>query len=838
MKNEAKNSIYLLLTSLMTFSLSLASIQYTDLEYKKVVGILGVLLISFAFSFLWKQVFRSIVSLIISLAITLLLSSLIYVIKFMNMTKDTNVLVNDFLNFIEHFIFHWSVSMEKPLLYQPALIIGIIFIISIVMYLSICKFKKFYIATFLASIIFIAQWAIIHEVQALAFYIYLPTIFLLYVFNIYNKKHLVVSADEKQFFQNSSAFIKGVTPIILISLLIVFVLPRNKAAIQIPWLDQLVKDRGHVTRVMKYDFFSLSNSGFSSNNNKLNSKVNLNDTIVLNAYCEKPLYLKGSSYDVYTGKNWQKSSFDKGISYYNSNNSRLNAISELYHGTNALFIKSYTKTSGKNVFYYNISLLNSLLPNSNNPDNYTLDNRLFHTKSLSLIYKNLVTKTVFTPPYSKFLDKPHSIVVDDDEVFTSNYSLISNQHFLYEYVDIDFTSPNVQFLIKQSKEGFYYEIYSYIETLYQNLTSSNIPNPKIDEKAFLDNYPYASDKLLSLMENAKHNVNKYTAIPYNISNRVKVLSYNLTKDAKSTYDKVKNIEKYFEYDFTYSLNPKPLPDDKEFVDFFLFESKEGYCSSFATAMTIMVRSLGIPARYVEGYVLPSKKTDDNLYEIRNRNAHAWVEVYFEGFGWITFEPTFAFSYTQDEQYEGTSLYDDKLLDNSRYDEYISNLDETTLQDTFDPTISELSYPISSIKKEKQIPFNYKLLLIILLFILLLIYISVRLVRIYNFSHIKNNKVFIKRYNHILASLAYLKYTRLKHQTLNEYALSIDQEIITQSITLTDITNIYYKVIYNNYKITKRDGYKLQLYYKEYIYALQYSIDLFEYILKRHIIPFI
>ena len=56
-------------------------------------------------------------------------------------------------------------------------------------------------------------------------------------------------------------------------------------------------------------------------------------------------------------------------------------------------------------------------------------------------------------------------------------------------------------------------------------------------------------------------------------------------------------------------------------------------------MTVLLRSIGIPARYVEGYMLPPEPIKDNTYEVTNENAHAWVEVYFEGLGWIPFEPT-------------------------------------------------------------------------------------------------------------------------------------------------------------------------------------------------------
>jgi len=74
------------------------------------------------------------------------------------------------------------------------------------------------------------------------------------------------------------------------------------------------------------------------------------------------------------------------------------------------------------------------------------------------------------------------------------------------------------------------------------------------------------------------------------------------------------------------------------ADTFIFEMEEGYCEYFATAMTTMLRTQGIPARYTVGYTT-GQKVDDTTYEVRGMNAHAWVEVYFPDVGWVRFDPT-------------------------------------------------------------------------------------------------------------------------------------------------------------------------------------------------------
>jgi len=91
----------------------------------------------------------------------------------------------------------------------------------------------------------------------------------------------------------------------------------------------------------------------------------------------------------------------------------------------------------------------------------------------------------------------------------------------------------------------------------------------------------------------------------------------------------------------YTENPGELPEyvqsEAEFLDYFLSESRKGYCAYFATAFVLLARAEGIPARYVEGFCVPI--TADKNMTVTSGMAHAWPEVYLEGVGWIPFEPT-------------------------------------------------------------------------------------------------------------------------------------------------------------------------------------------------------
>lgn len=100
----------------------------------------------------------------------------------------------------------------------------------------------------------------------------------------------------------------------------------------------------------------------------------------------------------------------------------------------------------------------------------------------------------------------------------------------------------------------------------------------------------------------------------------------------SDVERVTSIRSYLADSFTYNLNVETPPGDRDFVTYFL-ETGEGYCTYFATTLTVLLRSAGIPARYVEGFLVPQSKTGTTR-ELRGENGHAWAEVWFDGLGWV------------------------------------------------------------------------------------------------------------------------------------------------------------------------------------------------------------
>jgi transglutaminase-like putative cysteine protease len=133
-------------------------------------------------------------------------------------------------------------------------------------------------------------------------------------------------------------------------------------------------------------------------------------------------------------------------------------------------------------------------------------------------------------------------------------------------------------------------------------------------------------------------LNTYLQLPPGFSEKVKQLSANITAGAASPYQKVIAIYNYLSK-MPYSTQIKAAPAGTDPVEYFLFTQKSGFCVYFASAMSVMLRSVGVPARLAAGY-LPGEPGDrTGEYILLDRSYHAWSQVYFPGYGWVDVEAT-------------------------------------------------------------------------------------------------------------------------------------------------------------------------------------------------------
>lgn len=118
----------------------------------------------------------------------------------------------------------------------------------------------------------------------------------------------------------------------------------------------------------------------------------------------------------------------------------------------------------------------------------------------------------------------------------------------------------------------------------------------------------------------------YLQLPETITDRTVDLVNNIIEGKETKADKILALTTFLRDNYDYNLTPGPIPADQDFVDYFLFEVQEGYCIYYASALTIMLRIAGIPARYAEGFKVSDETDSSGNYLVRNQDAHAWTEV--------------------------------------------------------------------------------------------------------------------------------------------------------------------------------------------------------------------
>jgi transglutaminase-like putative cysteine protease len=154
-------------------------------------------------------------------------------------------------------------------------------------------------------------------------------------------------------------------------------------------------------------------------------------------------------------------------------------------------------------------------------------------------------------------------------------------------------------------------------------------------------------------------IDRYLALPTDVTPRTRELARRIAEGLENPYDIADAVTKYLRENIEYNDTIAEPPSNQERMDWFLFDYHKGFCNYYATAEVIMLRSLGIPARIAVGYAQGERQTevvevippeidqqvpdpsifDEARFIVRQKDAHAWPEVFFPGYGWVEFEPT-------------------------------------------------------------------------------------------------------------------------------------------------------------------------------------------------------
>ncbi|MFT8314354.1 MAG: transglutaminase domain-containing protein [Clostridium sp.] len=362
----------------------------------------------------------------------------------------------------------------------------------------------------------------------------------------------------------------------------------------------------------------------------------------------------------------------------------------------------------------------------------------------------------------------------------SSISMYDNENYLVGQLQSSYTINYYDYSNTETTDDFFNSPYKNdINNIYQSITQNNMK------------YGIINDSL------------KFTS-----SQRVRELAHNITASASDNNEKLKLIKNYLLNNYKYSLQPDAMNiNSPDYVDFFLFNEKKGYCKSFATAAVMLCRAVGIPARYVEGFKVRGEVDNRGRYIIRSYDAHAWAEVLTSADKgiWSILETT------PTADYENSAANDVETIpqqgntlniktpeqqtqpQSSSANNQVNVPNTARSENTTKEKQNNSDMKISNIDFIKKIQ-NYKYIIIIICIIILYIIISF-IRRKFIIKKIKNSESLIPLYNFTLKRLKTINIIKYSYETDREFALRIKDRLNIQFLV-----EAVYKEIYGNEKI--------------------------------------
>ncbi|MBB6482027.1 transglutaminase-like domain-containing protein [Spirochaeta isovalerica] len=267
---------------------------------------------------------------------------------------------------------------------------------------------------------------------------------------------------------------------------------------------------------------------------------------------------------------------------------------------------------------------------------------------------------------------------------------------------------------------------------------------------------------------------------------IEEMAREITENIPGSLLKTAAIERYFHENYFYSLKPGVAPDGDQ-LSWFLEETKKGYCSYFAFSMALMCRSIGIPARVAVGFWVDPDVSVLNFYPVRADQAHAWVEVYFEEYGWMEFDPTSSTMYPG-EQYPFAGFTIDEF--SSLIEEILDN--ELIAENLAEPVDNADRNSESGAVGEQILRFFR----VYWPFLVASVYISVLLFyhKLYRILYFLQKPV-RRKAGHIYRELRHLLSFERKpyRETVSDYALRLKKNY---GVSFPELTSLYLKSLYS------------------------------------------
>lgn len=266
---------------------------------------------------------------------------------------------------------------------------------------------------------------------------------------------------------------------------------------------------------------------------------------------------------------------------------------------------------------------------------YQEENNFCRTNSYSIQYSNLKSKMVFYPVGCYDIMSPDSEISSDGKNVTLSRELEKERGYYADGLQINLENPELITYLRE-QTGSRKKVQPLQEgTLFEQCIQELGLEEEVVQQIIGEAW---TDKLKTREKQIKK---EDTQLPEELPERVKDLAEHITKGCENDYDRVNAITQWLKNSgiYSYTLEPEELPENADVVDYFLFEGKQGYCTYFASAEAILCRSVEIPARYIEGVSVSYVNGGGIWYPVNEKEAHAWTQVYLDGFGWIDVDAT-------------------------------------------------------------------------------------------------------------------------------------------------------------------------------------------------------
>ena len=296
------------------------------------------------------------------------------------------------------------------------------------------------------------------------------------------------------------------------------------------------------------------------------------------------------------------------------------------------------------------------------------------------------------------------------------------------------------------------------------------------------------------------------------SERVEALAREITGSKTSAYEKAQAIEAYLSRNYRYSLDISPGKQTRPLEEF-LFERKTGYCEHYATAMVVLLRNVGVPARLVTGFLATEWNEYGNYYLVRQRDAHAWVEVHLPNSGWVTMDPTPAVSEpVGDSQWFAASRVIDtlRLRWNRFFVQYnaadqlavVRGLKEgtTVVRDRAWSSVSSVFAPVGDLAGQllsRVAEGNVRLMVGFLSFVVLGLGLAIWLVQRKPWSRWRSSNtrhghdaIISQIYRNLLRQIARYGIVKAEHATPREFLLIVGNQWAAAAESVSTITDLY------------------------------------------------